>query len=209
MSLLDTALAMDRATLATFAAAALILYLTPGADMMFTLASGIAGGPKAGMAAACGISCGVLVHAVAAAAGIASLLAAHPDAYHALRWAGAAYLAYLAWASWTAPAEVAAGRGTRRVRAAFTRGFLTNILNPKVALFVLALLPQFTDPAIGPVWHQILILGGLLALGGVVTDGAYGLAAGALANRLRTLGRTMNRVSAVVFGSLAARLALD
>ena len=208
MTLLGTALAMDTWTITAFMGAALVLYLTPGADMMFTVASGISGGPRAGVAAAAGISLGVFIHVCLAALGVAALLIANPGLFDAIRYAGAAYLAFLAWANWTAPAPNPDAPGRARTAHAFGRGLLTNLLNPKVALFVLALLPQFTDPAIGPVADQILILGILLAAGGFLTDGLYGLAAGALARHLRRTGRLMNRISAGVFAALAARIAI-
>jgi threonine/homoserine/homoserine lactone efflux protein len=205
----ETFLTMDGWTVATFMAAAMILYLTPGADMMFTIASGIIGGPRAGAAAAAGISTGVLVHVALAAAGLAVLLLAYPAAYDAVRYIGAGYLAFLAVQSWRAGGELRQGRGATLLWRAFRRGFLTNILNPKVALFVLAFLPQFTDPAVGPVWHQIIILGIFLAFGGVITDGLIGVFAGLAAVRLRQFSGALNRLSAIVFGGLAARLVLD
>lgn len=205
--MIDTFLAMDPWTFVTFLGAAFVLYLTPGADMMFTLASGMAGGPKAGLAAACGIATGVLVHVTAAAAGLAVLVAASPIALDVIRYAGAAYLAFLAWQAFTDRGHLARAEGRAQIWRAFRRGFITNILNPKVGLFVLAFLPQFIDPAAGPAWHQILILGALLGLGGIITDGAYGIFAGLMAERVRKSARTMNTVSGLIFGGLAARLA--
>lgn len=201
--------AMDPWLIGSFMAAALVLYFTPGADMMFTLASGISGGARAGIAAAAGISTGVLVHVALAAGGMAVLLLAYPAAYDAIRYIGAAYLVYLAVQSWRAGDVVGGGRGRAQVWRAFRRGFVTNVLNPKVALFVLAFLPQFTDPTIGPVWQQIIWLGFFLSVGGFITDGMFGVFAGVMADRMRQSGRTMNRVSAVVFGGLAAKLVVD
>lgn len=206
--MMQTFLAMDPLVLLAFMGAAMVLYLTPGPDMMFTIASGMAGGPRAGLAAAFGICTGVLVHVGLAAAGLAALIAASPGMLDVIRWAGAAYLAWLAWESWTAPDAQIERRGRAQIWRAARRGFVTNILNPKVGLFVLAFLPQFTDPAIGPVWHQILILGVFLFVGGLVTDGLYGLFAGAMAARVRRSAKLLNRVCAVIFGGLAARLAL-
>jgi threonine/homoserine/homoserine lactone efflux protein len=207
--MIETLFAMEPVTIAAFLGAAVLLYLTPGADMMFTLASGITGGPKAGFAAAVGISLGVLVHVSLAAAGLAALLLTYPAAYDAIRYLGAAYLAYLAWQSWTAKEDLAQRKGRTDVWRAFRRGFVTNILNPKVALFVLAFLPQFTNPAIGPVWHQIIWLGLVLTLGGIITDGSYGIFAGVMAERLKRSSKAMNKISAVVFGGLAVRIAFD
>ncbi|KMK68719.1 LysE family translocator [Puniceibacterium sp. IMCC21224] len=207
--MIETALGMEFWTIVTFMGASMLLYLTPGADMMFTIASGVSGGPRAGVAAACGISLGVLVHVMMAAAGLAALVAASPATLDVVRYAGAAYLAWLAWKAWTDTGALPERAGRADILRAFRRGFVTNILNPKVGLFVLAFLPQFADPAIGPVWHQIIILGSLLTLGGVVTDGLYGIFAGLLAARVRRNARRMNRISAVIFGGLAARLAVN
>jgi len=207
--MIDTFFAMDPWVFVTFIGASFLLYLTPGADMMFTIASGVAGGPRAGLAAAAGISMGVLVHVAAAAAGLAVLVAASPALLDGVRYLGAAYLAYLAYASWTADPDVATRKGRADIWRAFRRGFLTNLMNPKVVLFILAFLPQFTDPAVGPIWHQITILGVILGIGGIITDGAYGVFAGLMAERVRKSARTMNRISAVIFGGLAARLAIN
>lgn len=207
--MLETLFAMDPWTIATFIGASFLLYLTPGADMMFTIASGVAGGPRAGLAAAAGISLGVMFHVAAAAAGLAVLVAASPGMLDGVRYAGAAYLAYLAYSSWTADPDLEKRKGRANVWRAFRRGFLTNIMNPKVILFILAFLPQFTNPAIGPVWHQIVILGVILGVGGILTDGTYGVFAGLAAERVRKSAGTMNKVAAVVFGGLAARLAIN
>ena len=207
--MLDTLSAMEWVTIASFMAAAVALYLTPGADMMFTLATGITGGPRAGVAAAAGISTGVLVHVILAALGVAVLLLAYPAAYSAIKYLGAGYLVYLAVQNWRAGDTLRMGHGNHSIWRAFRRGFITNIMNPKVALFVLAFLPQFTDPSIGPIWHQIIWLGLFLALGGVITDGIFGIFAGLMAMHLKSFSGKMNKISAVVFGGLAAKLVLD
>ena len=89
------------------------------------------------------------------------------------------------------------------------RGFATNLLNPKILLFILAFLPQFADPARGPVWAQIAVLGALFVLGGGTFIALIGLLAGSVAGRLRRGARALNRISAIVFGGLAARLVID
>ena len=188
--------------------AAFLLYLTPGADMMFTIASGLSGGPRAGLAAAGGISLGVMMHVVVAALGMAALLLAYPTAYDAIRYVGAAYLLYLAVASWRAAGPVRR-EGHAALGRAFKRGFVTNMLNPKVALFILAFLPQFTDPAIGPIWHQIIWLGLLLTVGGFITDGLIGIFAGLFANKMTRAAGVMGKVSSLLFAGLAVRIVID
>jgi threonine/homoserine/homoserine lactone efflux protein len=201
-------LGLDWWTIASFLGAGVVLNLTPGADVMFASASGIAGGPRVGVAAALGVALGGLMHTLLAAAGLAVILQANPLAYDAVRYAGAAYLLYLAVKAWRAgPVEGAAG--VRDLGRAIRRGFVTNALNPKVALFVLALLPQFTDPETGPVWAQILLLGGLFSTTGFFITAGYGVLAGLAGTALGRATGWFNRVAAVVFGGLALRLLLD
>lgn len=207
--MIDLALSIPLLTYLTFLGAALLLYLTPGADMMFTIASGMRGGTRAGVAAAFGIGLGVMGHVIVAAAGLAVLLITYPWAYDVVRYAGAAYLAWLAWHSWTADSQPETRSGRGDILRAFRRGFLTNILNPKVGLFVMAFLPQFADPALGPVWQQILILGAMLSLGELLTYCGLGAFAGLASERIAGASRWMGKASAVIFGSLAIRIALD
>ena len=195
-------------TLATFLAASVALYLTPGADMMFISATGAAGGRRAGVLAGLGVSLGSISHTILAAVGIAALIRTTPWAFDTLRYVGAAYLVYLAIQTWRAPPPEP-GQGANNGWQAFRRGALTNFLNPKVSVFVLAFLPQFTDPAAGPIWVQILILGTLFSLASIPFNCAYGALAGLFAETLRRAGRTLNRICAIVFCGLAARLALN
>lgn len=203
--MIDTVLAMDLWTLLTFAGAGVLLNLTPGADVMFATACGAQGGPRAGIAAAAGIAAGSLVHVALAVFGVAAVLAAIPHALDVLRWAGAAYLLWLAYVSWTAPAAQGARAAQSHWRA-FARGWVTNVLNPKVGLFILALLPQFADPALGPVAPQLAVLGLIFVVTGFGITSAYGAMAGVFGRALRRHQRAMNRLSACVFGALAARL---
>ncbi|MBT2131674.1 LysE family translocator [Aliiroseovarius lamellibrachiae] len=205
--MIETLLNMDPWLITTFVGASVVLYLTPGADMMFVIASGVKGGPKAGVAATAGIILGVLCHVTLAAAGLAVLIASTPVALDVIRYAGAAYLAWLAWHSWRAESRTDEREGRADLWRAFRRGFLTNILNAKVILFILAFLPQFIRPEVGPEWHQIVLLGGLLAFGGFISDALIGTFAGLAADRVRRSTHIMNKVAAVIFGALAARLA--
>ena len=137
--------------LALFTLTVFVLNATPGVDMAFTLLSTLRGGVRSGMAAAAGICAGCVVHTLAAAFGLAALMAASSAAFNAIKWAGAAYLLWLAIgmirqglsggvAAAAGETPDASGRSATQV---FRQGFLTNVLNPKVALFFLALLPQF------------------------------------------------------------------
>ncbi|MCW1934367.1 LysE family translocator [Pararhodobacter zhoushanensis] len=188
--------------------AALALNLTPGADMMFCMGQGLRGGPRAAMAANAGIACGGMVHVLVAGLGLGALMAAHPGIFEAVRWLGVAYLLWLAVKSLRASGmpevpRVSPGR-------AFREGLVVNLLNPKVILFVLAFIPQFVDPA-RPILPQFLLFGAVLSVGGLVVNGAVGLAAGGAAGRLMRSARfatVLGRVSAGIFGALALRLAL-
>jgi threonine/homoserine/homoserine lactone efflux protein len=193
--------------LLTFLGAGLVLNLTPGADVAFTMTSGLKGGKRSGIAAAIGITTGSLVHTVLAAFGLAAVLISYPIAFDAIRYLGAAYLLYLAWQAWTQTGSQSKSEGASSMRQAIAQGFLTNILNPKVALFILAFLPQFTNPQNGPIWLQMLILGGLFSSTGIIVTIAYGLLAGTLSDKLHSYQRPFNKITALIFGGLAARLA--
>ncbi len=193
--------------LAAFVAAGLVLNLTPGADVMFATASGIRGGPRAGALAGLGVGLGAIWHVSLAAAGVSAMLAAWPGALTVLRWGGAAYLLWLAVKSWQARG-VAAGQGATGWQA-LRRGALTNAFNPKPMLFLLAFLPQFTAPAYGPVWEQIVLLGGLFGLTGTLVTMGYGIAAGYVRHALGRRMTVLNRIAALMFGGLALRLIVD
>lgn len=207
--MLETFIQMDSVTLWAFMAASLVMYLTPGADMMFTIASGISGGPKAGFAATVGVTLGLVVHITLAAAGLAVLVAASPTALMVIRYAGAAYLAVLAYQAWTAKPMSENAEGRSDVLRAVRRGFLTNMLNPKIILFILAFLPQFTTPEVGPIWQQIAILGAMFASGGFVVVSVIGISAGVVGAKLAQATGILNKIAAILFGGLAAKLVLD
>jgi len=133
-----------------FLLASVLLNLTPGQDSLFIIGRSLSGGRSAGVAAACGIAVGSVCHTLAAAVGLSLLIATSALAFTAVKLLGAAYLVYLGARLLLAPAGAAASppgaAGAARPRAAFVQGILTNLLNPKVALFFLAFLPQFVDP---------------------------------------------------------------
>lgn len=198
-------------TLLLFMAAALALNLTPGPDMLFCLGSGAHRGPKAGVAASLGVACGAMVHTAAAAFGLAGLLMASPLLFEIVRWTGAAYLLWLAWNTFRSPPVAAEGtRVTQKdIRRIFLRGALTNMLNPKVAIFYMAFLPQFIDPAWGSVVVQALILGTLVNISGTIVNGLVGAGAGGLGRHLAqnpTAGKVLNYLSGTLFLGLAVRL---
>lgn len=202
---------VDPWTLAAFIPAALALNLTPGADMMFCLAQGLRGGPRPAVAASAGVSAGSMLNVALAGLGLGVLVTSLPGLFEVIRWAGVAYLLFLAWRTLRAPLVVAGAPKVRTARA-FRDGFLVNVTNPKVILFILAFIPQFVDPARGAVLGQFLIFGAIIAIGGFVINGAVGWGAGGigkvLARDLR-VERALRWASASVFGLLAAKLAWD
>ena len=205
----DVFMAFPAESLISFIIGGLILNVAPGADVFFATACGIKGGPRAGAMAGLGVGFGVCWHITLAALGLSAVIAAHPGALSAIRWAGAAYLAWLAVKSWRAGMGENDAKGVISPWRAIGRGFLSNALNPKPVLFILAFLPQFTRPDYGPIWQQIVILGGIFAFTGTLITIGYGLLAGYLG---RSLGRRMgvvNKISAVMFGGLAAKIAIS
>ena len=196
--------------LLAFLPAALALNLTPGADMLFCLAQGTRGGPLPALAASAGISTGSMVHVTFAGLGLGALVAAHPEAFEAIRYAGVAYLLWLVWRTLRTPL----GSGERpsvRPSRAFRDGLIVNLTNPKVILFILAFVPQFVDPS-RPVLPQFLILGSVIALGGFVVNGLVGILAGGIGRQMARnprIERVLRAVTATVFGALAVRLALE
>ncbi len=201
---------VEPAVLLAFAGAGLALNLTPGADMMFTLGQGLRAGRRAAMAANAGIALGGLVQTLVAALGLGALVAAHPLAFDAIRWAGVAYLLVLAAQALRAGPVAGREVAVLPVWRVFVQAMAVNLLNPKVILFILALLPQFIDPA-RPVLPQFMVLGLVFATGGFVVNGLVGLFAGSIGQRLARsdrLARWLGRASAVIFAGLAVRLAL-
>ena len=200
---------VDPLTLVAFVPAALALNLTPGADMMFCLAQGMRGGPRPAAAASAGISAGSMLNVALAGAGLGALVASMPHLFDAIRWAGVAYLLWLAVRTLRSPLGQADAPAVRPARA-FRDGFLVNISNPKVILFILAFIPQFVDPAQGSVLGQFLVLGSVIALGGFVINAAVGWGAGGIGRVLardRLIERGLLWASASLFRPLAARLA--
>ena len=207
--MIETLLNFDPWVLFAFIGAGLLLNITPGADFLFVTASGINGGPRIGRAAAVGINLGILVHIAMAALGVSALLIAYPSAFAAIKWIGAAYLLYIAFKAWTDKEELAEGRAAPSAVAAIKRGFLTNVLNPKTALFIFAFIPQFSNPDYGPIWHQIVILGLIFQINGFLFVLALGTLAGHLGPFLRGYVRILNKLTAILFGGLAARLVIE
>lgn len=202
---------IDPMLLLTFIPACLALNLTPGADMMFCLGQGLRSGPRAATAANLGIGAGCMVHTALAGLGLGAVVAAQPLAFDAIRWLGVAYLLWLAVQALRHPMDLQARAvAALPLRRVFRDALIVNLLNPKVILFILAFLPQFVDPA-QAVLPQFLFLGAILTLGGLLINGLVGGFAGGIGRRFAgsvALARWLPRVSAAIFATLAARLAV-
>ena len=209
-----------------FTGAGLLLNLTPGPDVFFILTQALRRGARAGMVAALGVMAGCCLHVVAATAGISALVAASAQAFNLLKWMGAGYLGYVGgrmlWSALRGESILVGSSDTGQAVAApvadmpgiFRRGFLTNVLNPKVALFFLAFLPQFIAPDT-PVAQKpwvFLALGLLFTLNSLWVCMGWALAAAWAARRstlLRSALRWLDGVAGGLFGAFGVKLALS
>ena len=204
-----------------FIVTGLLLNLTPGPDVLYIVSQGLRAGRQAGMVAALGITAGCCLHLAAATVGLGALVATSATAFMVLKWAGAAYLVFVGISMLLArpgpPVSAIETRATAEpaeasLRQVFARGFWTNALNPKVALFFLALLPQFIHPqAQHPTW-TFLLLGLIFIVNSMPVNLAYGWGAGWLSGRLAGLRAGMDMLSrgaGALFVYFGVRLALS
>lgn len=201
----------EKTAFLTFLVAALMLNIAPGPDMLYVIGRSVGQGRKAGVVSALGIFAGCWVHILAAAVGIAALLRSSPLAFNIVRYAGAGYLLYLGVKMVLQSSQLEAQELSREsLSKVFRQGVITNVLNPKVALFFLAFLPQFIDGAHGSVAMQIVLLGLIFNAGGTVVNlvVAYaGGTAGELLRRSPRVARIQKWFTGLVFIGLGARLA--
>jgi threonine/homoserine/homoserine lactone efflux protein len=205
----------DFSTLILFAAAALVLTATPGPDMLLIASRSISQGRAAGFLTYAGIALGTYCHALAAAFGLSQLFITVPAAFEAVRWAGCCYLLCLAYKTIRsegtafAPASTLKRLSGRRI---FFAGLATNLLNPKMALFVIALFPQFVNAESGSMTAQMLVLASVLNGIGLVVNGAVTILGSQIRSRLGSMRRfpkLPQYMLATVFTGLACRLALQ
>jgi threonine/homoserine/homoserine lactone efflux protein len=206
-----------------FVLAGLLLNLTPGPDVLYIVSNALRSGARAGMVAALGITAGCFVHIFAAAVGVSALMAASSTAFGLLKWLGAAYLVYvglrllLARRPEGAPPAIDLVAGDARpiwargLKDIFFRGFWTNALNPKVALFFLAFVPQFIAPGVANKPLAFLLLGLLFNFNGLWVNLGWALAAAWLARRVGAVQRGMHwldRAAGLMFLGFGLKLAL-
>jgi threonine/homoserine/homoserine lactone efflux protein len=199
-----------------FIISGLLLNVTPGPDMAYIVGRSVQLGWRGGVMAALGISTGCLSHVFAAAIGLSALLMASATAFTAVKWLGAAYLCYVGLTmllSRARPADETAARerGTVALSRVFWQGALTNVLNPKVALFFLAFLPQFVDAEAAHKALAFLALGLIFIFNGTLWCVSVAIVAARASGRVKKSGRTMdfvNRGLGALFVYLGARIAL-
>jgi threonine/homoserine/homoserine lactone efflux protein len=199
-------------TVLTFFAASILLSLAPGPDNVFVLLHSAVHGRKAGLLVVVGLCTGLLFHTAAVAMGLAAIFAASSQAFTVLKLCGATYLLYLAWQSWKAPVGIVNGDASPALstRQTYRRGVVMNLTNPKVAIFFLAFLPQFTDPAKGSMAVQIVLLGGVFIFATLITFGTiawFAASFGMVFKRSLRAQCWLNRTASLVFLGLALRLA--
>jgi threonine/homoserine/homoserine lactone efflux protein len=198
-----------------FAGAALLMVLTPGPNMIYLISRSICQGRKAGVISLFGVLAGFLVHMFAAAVGCTALFMRIPLAYEALKWAGAAYLLYLAWQAVKPGARSpfeARDLPVDPPRKLLLMGFLTNLLNPKIAMFYLAIFPQFVSPEHGSMFAQSIELGLTQIAVSFTVNSCITLSAASLAAWFSRSPRWLvaqRYVMATVLGGLAVRLATE
>lgn len=200
-----------QAAFLTFLFAALMLNIAPGPDMLFVIGRSVGQGRKAGIVSSLGVFVGCWVHILAAAFGIAALLRSSPMAFNIVRYAGAGYLIYLGAKMIVQKSNLASQQlKPESLMSLFRQGVITNVLNPKVAIFFLAFLPQFIDARRGSVILQILLLGLIFNVSGTLVNLSVAYAGGTLGELLRSnqqIARLQQWFTGLVFIGLGVRLA--
>lgn len=197
--------------LSVFVMASVALGFAPGPDNIFVLTQSAMNGRAAGLIVTLGLCSGLIVHTAAVALGVAAIFATSETAFTVLKMIGAGYLLYLAYKAFRAGVTSIPAHGLPKVPALklYLRGVIMNITNAKVAIFFLAFLPQFADPARGSVTLQIFVFGLVFMMATIIVFGGIALFAGALGERLAGSVRAqkiLNWVAGAVFVGLAARL---
>jgi threonine/homoserine/homoserine lactone efflux protein len=190
----------DGSTLLLFAGTSLALLAVPGPAVLYVVTRSLDQGRAAGIVSMLGVEAGTFAYALAAAAGLTGLIAASQTGFTAVKYAGAAYLIYLGVQRLLGREQPQDHVSSARSRL-FLRGLLVQLLNPKIAIFFLAFLPQFVDSSRGPIAAQILVLGTIFTALAVLSDGAYVVLAGAVGGWMRT-GRTARRRLARLSGGV-------
>lgn len=205
---------MEISTLFAFLGAAIILTIMPGPDNLFVLAQSITQDKKAGIATSLGLCTGLLVHISAAVLGISAIIYQSTIIFSIVKFAGAAYLLYLAWQSFRAKGDPFSlqQQNVQAYVKLYKKGVLMNILNPKVSLFFLALLPQFVHPSQGHVALQMLILGIVFLVQALVLFILFSLFAGKVRNVIigqPVIAKRLNMIQGILFTFIGIQIAIS
>lgn len=204
---------MEFSQILLFVVASLALIAAPGPDMIYVLTRGISGGKKTGLFSAVGVTGGILIHTLLAAFGLAALFATSPVAFMILKYAGAAYLLFLGIKTIIYSNHISVEETSEKKNngKAFGQGVLTNVLNPKVALFILAFLPQFIKPSASNPTLQMVVLGSTYAALTLILYGTFGYFTGRIGKWLKNhpkVEKWSHRFSGFILVGLALRLAI-
>jgi threonine/homoserine/homoserine lactone efflux protein len=205
---------LDPQTVFIFFTASILLGFSPGPDNLFVMTQAAQQGRKAGLLVTLGLCTGLLFHTAAVTFGLATLFKTSAVAFTVLKFFGAGYLLYLAWQAFRAGAVTGAAPAAvdqRNAGTLYRRGIIMNITNPKVSIFFLAFLPQFTDPSKGQLSAQFLLLGAVFIIATLIVFGAIALLAGVFGEHFRQSTRAqklLNRAAGGIFAGLALKLAL-
>lgn len=201
-------------TLIAFLGAAIVLTVMPGPDNLFVLAQSIAQDQKAGLVTSLGLCTGLLVHITAAVLGISAIIYQSTVIFSVVKFAGAAYLLYLAWQSFRAKGDpfTIEQQNVQSYITLYKKGILMNVLNPKVSLFFLALLPQFVNPIHGNVAFQMLILGIVFLVQALVLFSLFSIFAGKVRKVIvvkPSIAKRLNMIQGMLFTFIGIQIALS
>jgi len=205
---------LDLETILLFITASSLLALAPGPDNLFVLTQSMSKGVKDGILITLGLCSGLVFHTTAVAFGVAAIFQTSITAFNILKFIGAGYLLYLAYLSFKSNSKTKLDTKNNSLSAMklYKRGVIMNITNPKVSIFFLAFLPQFTNPNLGSVTIQIFILGAIFMLCALVVFSLIALVAGKLGNwfnKSENAENILNKIAGTVFAGLAIKLALS
>lgn len=200
-------------TIMMFMGASILLALAPGPDILFVLTQSMTKGSKSGLMITLGLCSGLIFHTTAVALGVAVIFQTSAIAFNILKLVGAAYLLYLAYMSFkdASKSKLEADKTPLSLKALYKRGIFMNVTNPKVSIFFLAFLPQFTNPEIGNVTAQIFSLGALFMLSAFLVFSFVALLSarvGAWFTQTQNGEKILNRIAGTIFAALAIKLAL-
>jgi threonine/homoserine/homoserine lactone efflux protein len=198
----------DLRSLAAFALTSLIIEVTPGPNMAYLATLSLQHGIRVGLAAVAGVACGLMIYGIAAAFGVAAIIDNSAVLYETLRWAGVLFLLWLAWQGWIGEGETSPGAPGETDAApwrAFRRGLITNLLNPKAAIFYIAILPDFVTLAAGRVALQTLTLSVIYVSIATLIHSLIVVMAGSLQSFIvdETSRRRLRRVLSMLLGAIA------